>query len=206
MRATSTRAVRTRSPDESISFATAARPASSRSQSATRAPSAARRRAHAAPMPDAAPVTRATLLSKRPLTSASRDSRCFRAPASDTKWRHMEARPLRIGILGAATIAPMAIIRPARQVPEAEVVGVAARDPERAARFAKRHGVPRVHATYDALLADPELDAIYNPLPNGLHCEWTLRALAAGKHVLCEKPLASNEEEAQRMAEAADRA
>jgi predicted dehydrogenase len=117
----------------------------------------------------------------------------------------MEARPLRIGILGAATIAPMALVRPAKQVPEAEVVAIAARDPERAARFAKRHGIPRVHASYDALLADPELDAVYNPLPNGLHCEWSLRALAAGKHVLCEKPLASNADEAQRMAEAADR-
>ncbi|HEX5068064.1 MAG TPA: Gfo/Idh/MocA family oxidoreductase [Myxococcota bacterium] len=118
----------------------------------------------------------------------------------------MEARPLRIGILGAATIAPMALVRPAKQVPEAEVVAIAARNPERAARFSKRHGIPRVHASYDALLADPELDAVYNPLPNGLHCEWTLRALAAGKHVLCEKPLASNAEEAQRMAEAAERA
>src|SRR5262245_39999502 len=118
----------------------------------------------------------------------------------------MEARPLRIGILGAATIAPMALVRPAHQVPEAEVTAIAARDPERAARFAKRHGIPRVHASYDALLADPELDAVYNPLPNGLHCEWTLRALAAGKHVLCEKPLASNADEAQRMADAAARA
>ena len=118
----------------------------------------------------------------------------------------MEARPLRIGILGAAAIAPMALVRPAREVPEAEVVAIAARDPSRAARFAKRHGVPRVHESYDALLADPELDAVYNPLPNGLHCEWTLRALAAGKHVLCEKPLASNADEAQRMAEAAERA
>jgi predicted dehydrogenase len=118
----------------------------------------------------------------------------------------MEARPLRIGILGAARIAPMALVGPARRVPEAEVTAVAARDPARGARFAKRHRIPRVHASYDALLADPELDAVYNPLPNGLHCEWTLRALAAGKHVLCEKPLASNADEAARMADAAQRA
>ena len=114
--------------------------------------------------------------------------------------------PLRIGILGAATIAPMALLRPAREVAEAEAFAVAARDPARAARFAKKHGIPRVHASYDALLADPEIDAVYNPLPNGLHCAWTLRALEAGKHVLCEKPLASNADEASRMAEAAQRA
>ena len=117
----------------------------------------------------------------------------------------MEARPLRIGIFGAATIAPMALVRPARAVPEAEVVAVAARDPLRAARFAKRHGIAKVHASYDALLSDPAIDAVYNPLPNGLHCVWTLRALAAGKHVLCEKPIASNADEAQQMAEAAEK-
>jgi predicted dehydrogenase len=113
-----------------------------------------------------------------------------------------EQPPLRIGILGAARIAPMALVRPARKLPEVEVVAVAARDPGRARKFASKHGIPRVHADYDALLADP--DAVYNPLPNGLHCEWTIRALEAGKHVLCEKPLASNAEEAQRMARAAE--
>jgi predicted dehydrogenase len=80
---------------------------------------------------------------------------------------------------------------------------VAARDPARARSFARKHDIPRVHEDYASLLADPEIDAIYNPLPNGFHCEWTLRALSAGKHVLCEKPLASNAEEAVRMAEAA---
>jgi predicted dehydrogenase len=113
-----------------------------------------------------------------------------------------EQPPLRIGILGAARIAPMALVRPARKLPEVEVVAVAARDPGRARKFASKHGIPRVHADYDALLADP--DVVYNPLPNGLHCEWTIRALEAGKHVLCEKPLASNAEEAQRMARAAE--
>jgi len=118
----------------------------------------------------------------------------------------MHDSKVRIGILGAARIAPMALVRPARAVPDAQVVAVAARDPVRAERFARKHGIPRVHTSYDALLADPEIDAVYNPLPNSLHCEWTLRALAAGKHVLCEKPLASNADEAQRMAEAADAA
>jgi predicted dehydrogenase len=111
--------------------------------------------------------------------------------------------PLRIGILGAAQIAPMALIRPARQVAEVSVSAVAARDSARAQAFAKKHGIPRVHPTYDALLADNEIEAVYNPLPNSLHCEWTIRALEAGKHVLCEKPLASNAVEAERMVAAA---
>jgi predicted dehydrogenase len=111
--------------------------------------------------------------------------------------------PLRFGILGAARIAPMALIEPARRVADAQVLAVAARDVNKARTFARKHGIPRVHDGYEALLADPEIDAIYNPLPNGLHCEWTIRALRAGKDVLCEKPIASNAEEAQRMADAA---
>jgi len=94
----------------------------------------------------------------------------------------------------------MAMIRPARAVPEAWVVAVAARDPARARAFAQRQRIPRVHETYDALIKDPELDAVYVALPNSLHAEWSIRALRAGKHVLCEKPMASNSVEAQRMA------
>ncbi len=115
-----------------------------------------------------------------------------------------EQRPLRFGILGAARIAPDALIKAAQNVPDADVVAVAARDPKRAREFADAHSIPRVLATYDDLVNDPELDVIYNPLPNSLHCEWTIAALRAGKHVLCEKPLASNAIEAERMAEAAD--
>lgn len=111
--------------------------------------------------------------------------------------------PIRIGILGAAAIVPMALTNPARRVREAQVLAIAARDPKRAYRFAKRHRIPRVHQTYAALLADPDIDAIYNPLPNSLHAEWTIRALKAGKHVLCEKPIASNTAEAEEMAKAA---
>lgn len=110
---------------------------------------------------------------------------------------------LQIGILGAAVIAPAALVWPARQIAEVQVAAVAARDPARAHAFAQKHNIPRVHDSYDALLADPELDAIYNPLPNSLHCQWTIRALQAGKHVLCEKPMASNEAEAQQMADTA---
>jgi predicted dehydrogenase len=112
---------------------------------------------------------------------------------------------LRIGVLGAARIAPPALVRPARAVPGAVVAAIAARDPQRAAAFAGKHGVETVHTSYDDLLADPTIEAVYNPLPNGLHAEWTLKALAAGKHVLCEKPFTSNEAEAREVADAAAR-
>ena len=100
----------------------------------------------------------------------------------------------------------MALLRPARDVSDIAITAVAARDRTRAERFAAKHAIPRVHESYESLLADPEIDAIYNPLPNGLHCEWTVRALDAGKHVLCEKPIAANAAEAARMSEAAGRA
>jgi predicted dehydrogenase len=111
---------------------------------------------------------------------------------------------LRIGVLGAARIAPLAIVRPARVVDGAAVTAIAARDPARAQEFATKHGIPRVHTTYADLVDDPDIDAVYVPLPNGLHEEWTLAAIAAGKHVLCEKPFTSNEVEARRVADAAD--
>jgi predicted dehydrogenase len=112
--------------------------------------------------------------------------------------------PIHIGILGAAAIVPMALTNQARSVPEVQIRAIAARDPKRAQRFAQRHNIPCVHSSYEALLADPDIDAIYNPLPNSLHAEWTIRALRAGKHVLCEKPFASNTWEAEEMAKAAD--
>jgi hypothetical protein len=110
---------------------------------------------------------------------------------------------VRIGILGAARIAPTALINPARENTDVEVVAVAARDTDRAQGFAAKHGIARVHDSYEALVADPDVDAIYNPLPNGLHGRWTGAALAAGKHVLCEKPFTSNAAEAAQIAEIA---
>jgi predicted dehydrogenase len=115
----------------------------------------------------------------------------------------MANSPLRIGVLGAARITPPALIAPARKVDHVQVTAIAARDPVRARAFAAKHGIPQVHDTYAALIEDPTLDAVYNPLPNNLHAEWTIRALQAGKHVLCEKPLASNTEEAMQMAQVA---
>jgi predicted dehydrogenase len=110
---------------------------------------------------------------------------------------------LRIGTLSAARITAEALIEPARLVPEAVVAAVAARHRGDAEAFAAGHGIPVVHDSYEALIADPGIDAIYNPLPNSLHAEWTLRAIAAGKHVLCEKPFTSNAAEAEQVAAAA---
>jgi predicted dehydrogenase len=112
---------------------------------------------------------------------------------------------LRIGTLGAARITPAALIKPARNVTEADVVAVAARDRSRADAFASKHAIPRVFDSYAALLAHPDIDAIYNPLPNGLHAEWTIAALEAGKHVLCEKPFTANAKEAEDVAAVAAR-
>ncbi|MDQ0381899.1 Gfo/Idh/MocA family protein [Amycolatopsis thermophila] len=113
--------------------------------------------------------------------------------------------PLRIGILGAARIAGTAIAAPARETGH-RLVAVAARDRQRAEAFAAAHGVERVTGSYEALLADDEIDVVYNPLPNGLHGRWNLAAVRAGKHVLTEKPFAANADEAREVAGAAARA
>jgi D-xylose 1-dehydrogenase (NADP+, D-xylono-1,5-lactone-forming) len=113
-------------------------------------------------------------------------------------------RPLRIGILGAARIARLFVeaVRPSRKV---SVQAVASRDLDRGRAFAREAGIARAVTSYEALLADPDIDAIYNPLPNNLHAEWSIRAVEAGKHVLCEKPLATSEAEARAMFDAARR-
>ena len=111
---------------------------------------------------------------------------------------------MRIGVLGAARITPTALIKPARIVDGVEVAAVAARDRSRAEAFAARWGVPTVHDSYADLLADPSLDAVYVPLPNGLHAQWTQAAVEAGKHVLCEKPFTANAAQARQVAAAAE--
>lgn len=115
----------------------------------------------------------------------------------------MTGRPLRIGILGAARIAPPALVHPARSLDGVAASAIAARDPKRAEVFAAEHGIPTVYPSYAELVQSRDVDAVYNPLPAGLHCEWSVRALRAGKHVLCEKPFASNASEAQQMADVA---
>ncbi len=111
-------------------------------------------------------------------------------------------RPLRFGVLGAARIAESAIVAPAR-LTGTPLVLVAARDRDRARQFADTHGIERVADSYEAVLEDPEVDAIYNPLPNGLHAPWNLAAVRAGKHVLSEKPFAGNANEAAEVRDAA---
>ncbi len=111
--------------------------------------------------------------------------------------------PVRIGILGASRFAPMILVKPARDIDEVVVAAVADRDVSQARAFAAKHGIARVHDTYDALVADPDLDAVYIVLPNSLHGKWTRAALAAGKHVLCEKPFMANAAEAREIADLA---
>ena len=107
---------------------------------------------------------------------------------------------VRIGVLGAARITPVSLLKPAAGNDEVVVSAVAARDPGRARAFAAKHGIAQVHDDYQSLVADPEIDAVYNPLPNNLHGRWTRAALAAGKHVLCEKPFTANADEAREIA------
>nr|XP_036586175.1 fructose-bisphosphate aldolase [Colletotrichum truncatum]KAF6796582.1 fructose-bisphosphate aldolase [Colletotrichum truncatum] len=106
---------------------------------------------------------------------------------------------LRFGILGAANIAPLAIIIPAKSHPEVVIQAVAARDQKRAATFAAKHGIPDVLPDYQAIIDDPSIDCVYIPLPNGLHYEWAVKALEAGKHVLLEKPSVANASEAEAL-------
>jgi predicted dehydrogenase len=113
----------------------------------------------------------------------------------------MSDRVLRWGILSTANI-NRKVVPGTMQADRCEVVAIASRDPQAAARGAEEYGIPRAHGSYEELLADPEVDAVYNPLPNHLHAEWTIAAAEAGKHVLCEKPLAMDAAEAERMVEA----
>jgi D-xylose 1-dehydrogenase (NADP+, D-xylono-1,5-lactone-forming) len=112
--------------------------------------------------------------------------------------------PLRIGILGTAKIARSFVeaVRPSKQV---RVAAIASRDAAAARAFALEFSIARHFGTYEALLADPDIDALYIPLPNSLHAEWSIAALSAGKHVLCEKPLSATAAEARAMFDAARR-
>jgi len=108
------------------------------------------------------------------------------------------------GVLSTARIGAR-LIEGARQTGAADVVAVASRDESSAQAFAGTHGIPRAHGSYEALLADPDVEAVYVPLPNSMHVDWTLRALEAGKHVLCEKPLDRRPDQVARAFDVAER-
>lgn len=113
---------------------------------------------------------------------------------------------LRWGILSTADIGRKKVIPGLQAADRSKVVAIASRDEARARAVALELGIPRVHGSYEALLADPDVDAVYIPLPNHMHAEWTIAAAQAGKHVLCEKPLATTAADAERMITACDRA
>lgn len=118
---------------------------------------------------------------------------------------NMSRNKVRWAVLGAAKIATARVI-PAMQKGEwSEVVGLASRDREKARRAADQLGIPKAYGSYEEALADPDVEAIYNPLPNHLHVPWSIRAAEAGKHVLCEKPVARSVEECRALTAARDR-
>ena len=117
----------------------------------------------------------------------------------------VKAAPVRFGLLSTAPV-NAEILAAAGESELAEVVAVASRDSVRAAEYASHHGIPRAYGDYRALLDDPDVDAVYVSLPNALHAEWSIRALEAGKHVLCEKPFSRHPHEVERAFDAAVRA
>src|SRR5579884_2125577 len=114
-------------------------------------------------------------------------------------------RKLRWGVLGVANIAVKKVVPGMKNCTRSEVVAIASRDLARARDAAEQLGIPRAYGSYEELLADPEIDAIYNPLPNHLHVPWSIRAAEAGKHVLCEKPIALSSEETSQLIAVRDR-
>jgi xylose dehydrogenase (NAD/NADP) len=114
----------------------------------------------------------------------------------------MTEKTLRWGLLSTARI-NKALLGPLRNSKRNRLLAVASRTQDKADAYARQHKIPRAYGSYEALLADPEIDIIYNPLPNHLHAGWTIQAMAAGKHVLCEKPLVLSVEEADAIAAAA---
>jgi predicted dehydrogenase len=113
--------------------------------------------------------------------------------------------PVRWGFLSTARI-NRRLLDAAEKTDRAEIVAVASRDRDRAEAYASEHGIERAHGRYESLLEDPDVEAVYISLPNSLHVEWSVRALAAGKHVLCEKPLTRHPEETDEAFDAAERA
>lgn len=116
------------------------------------------------------------------------------------------SQKLRWGIMGCAGIAKGSVIPGIQQSATGEVTAIASRDESKAKETAEKMNIPKAYGSYEALLADNSIDAVYIPLPNHLHMEWTIRAAEAGKHVLCEKPIALNAQEAGKMVDVCDKA
>jgi predicted dehydrogenase len=112
---------------------------------------------------------------------------------------------IRWGVLGAAKIALEKVIPAMQHGAYSEVIAIASRDRQKAKSAAERLSIPKSYGSYEALIADDEIQAIYNPLPNHLHVPWSIKAAEAGKHVLCEKPIALSLDEARRLIETRDR-
>src|SRR6202049_2979865 len=112
---------------------------------------------------------------------------------------------VRWGVLSTADIGTGQVIPAMQQGTYCEIAAIASRSPEKAQAAAAQLGIPKAYGSYEELLADPEIDAIYNPLPNHLHVPWSIKALQADKHVLCEKPIALTSAEAQTLLAARDR-
>ena len=126
-----------------------------------------------------------------------------RGHVNTVRTRRDDVQRSSLGILSTADIAVRKVIPGIRTAARCEVVAIASRDRDSARAAAERLAIPTAHGSYESLLTDPNVDAVYIPLPNHLHAEWTIAALRKGKHVLCEKPLAMTADDAQRMVDVA---
>src|SRR6266700_5203825 len=114
-------------------------------------------------------------------------------------------RKIRWGVLGVAKIATAKVIPAMQRCKVSEITAIASRDAAKASQAARDLGIPRSYGSYEELIADPDIDAVYNPLPNHLHIPWSIKAADAGKHVLCEKPIACNVAETEELLRVRDR-
>src|SRR3954451_15934088 len=138
-------------------------------------------------------------------TPISVTRRYYAGPIDNTPGGVNVAHAVKWGIISTADI-NRKVIPGAHASPAVELVAVASRDQGRADAYAKEWEIPRAYGSYDALLADDDVEAVYISLPNTMHCEWSIKALEAGKHVLCEKPMSRHTEEVVAAFDAADRA
>src|SRR5690606_28886149 len=126
-------------------------------------------------------------------------------PYTKGNVRAMSSRKVRWGVLGSASIADYSFVPAVKESGGGELTAIGSRSKERAQAFAGKHGFSKAYGSYDEVLADPDVEAVYIPLPNTLHLEWIIRAAEAGKHVFCEKPLTMTADEARQAVAACER-